>query len=114
MDVLNRSALLVRPKEPYISWAESFEDTDTVVPSEEGPREYTIYLVPEVMDDRDFELFLRKNYRKIFEHELAAWMVDESTWPVTRDYKTFRQWFDIECHSVVCDLSNEELLGEEL
>ena len=113
MKIVNRSTLPARPKKPYIQGANSFENDHVTVSLEEHQREYTIYLVPEVMDERNLEQIIRRNFKEIFEYELAAWMVDDSTWPAMRTYRSFREWFDVECHSVVCDLSNEELLSEE-
>jgi hypothetical protein len=41
-------------------------------------------------------------------------MQDESTWPTERTYAAFREWFDVEVHSVVIDLvAGEPLLDDE-
>lgn len=114
MKIVNRSALLVRPKDPYVHWANSFDDAETILSLDEHREGCTVYLVQEVMDERGLGRILKRHYENIFEYELAAWMADESTWPSRRDYKTFVEWFDVECHSVVCDISNEELLTETL
>ena len=46
--MLNRAALIVRPKEPYIAWASELDDSG-LVPSVEG--EQTVYLIPGFEDD---------------------------------------------------------------
>ena len=38
----------------------------------------------------------------------------ESEWPVTRDLKTFREWFRIDIHNVVVDIAEDEIEGEDL
>jgi hypothetical protein len=41
-------------------------------------------------------------------------MRDEPAWPTDRTYALFRQWFDLEVHSVVLDLvAGEPLVGDE-
>ena len=52
--------------------------------------------------------------RDPFELQLAAWTEDESAWPATRDLKTFREWFRIDVHSVVVDVPDDEIEGEEI
>lgn len=34
-------------------------------------------------------------------------------WPVTRELRTFKLWFDVEYHSVVGDFVDGELIDEE-
>ena len=49
----------------------------------------------------------------MIENELAGWSIDESTWPKRRGYKTFREWFEIEHHSVVLELGDGMIEVEE-
>jgi hypothetical protein len=39
---------------------------------------------------------------------------DEASWPETRDLKAFREWFRIDIHSVVVDVGDDDIEGEEL
>jgi hypothetical protein len=50
----------------------------------------------------------------IFEFQLGAWTDDESTWPPIRDLRSFREWFNIDIHSVVVDVADDDIEGEEL
>jgi hypothetical protein len=50
----------------------------------------------------------------IFELQLSNWTETESTWPTTRDLKTFREWFRIDIHSLVVDVADDDIEGEEL
>ena len=43
------------------------------------------------------------NYEALFENELEGWYTDESLWPKKRDLKLFREWFNVECHTVIED-----------
>ena len=99
--MINRSAVIVRPRKPYIEWALSLDDSG-VVPDIEG--EKTIYLIPEYGDDLEAIKVLSKCFDIIFERELAGWHTDESAWPKKRNFKMFRNWFSFEFHSVVEDI----------
>lgn len=108
--MLNRAALIVRPKEPFISWATSIDD-DGIGPEVGG--EHTVYLIPESDDDRGFERVLKKVWAEIFERELEGWYVDESLWPQNRTYAMFKKWFSIECHTIIEDLCASPLEDDE-
>jgi len=117
MDSVNRSVIMVKPKLPYIEWANSLDDDG---PKLDGPKlniekpldEYTIYLVDDVGYRSDVEKVLKKHYTKIFEYELFSWHTDEEDWPQQRDLRVFRKWFSVESHSEVIDLCNYALETE--
>jgi ABC-type sugar transport system permease subunit len=57
------------------------------------------------------------NYTAMFgsaDFQLSAWTEDETVWPQTRDLQTFREWFRIDIHSVVVDVAEDDIEGEEL
>ena len=109
MDI-NRSALLVTPRAPFLQWAERHGDG---VPYPVG-EERTVYLLPSYAFESELDELVEHYYDIIFENELEEWMQDESTWPTERTYAAFREWFDVEVHSVVIDLvAGEPLLDDE-
>lgn len=105
MDV-NRGVIVVKPRQPYVDWANTCDDGPTKTTLDDPHRECTAYLLPDWYDDDELERLLRKHSRFIFENELAGWSMDQSTWPKRRDFKTFCEWFDVENHSVVLDLGD--------
>ena len=107
--MLNRSALLVSPLEPYLIWAQSL-DNSGLIPSAEG--EKTVYLVPDAESEND-EAVLRKVWSRVFDNELNQWHTDETAWPEKRSLVMFKKWFKIERHSVVEDLCEYSLEDEE-
>lgn len=113
MRVVNRSALVVRPKEPYIEWAAGLDD--------EAPREVesmrdhcSVYLVaPDPRGEQEsapIELY----FEWIFEVELGGWHTDPDDWPEPRDLRTFHEWFDVKAQSIVFDLEDTALRVEEI
>ena len=70
MESVDRTALMVRPKQPYIDWANSFEDGG---PKYDQDRQHAkIYLIDEVADPSDIKKVVRRHWRDIFEEELLA------------------------------------------
>jgi len=112
MRALNRSTLLVRPKEPYVSWAAS---VDAAAKEDENyvRNQYSIYLVAPDPNARKESAPLEWYYEEIFELELDAWHTDEAAWPENRDFDTFQKWFDVRAMSLLIDLDDSPIEVDE-
>jgi hypothetical protein len=108
--MINRGAIIVRFKKPYIDWAIGLDDAG-LTPDKEG--ESTVYLLPEFEDDVEALEVLSNSFDRIFEHELKSWHWDKSAWPQNRTWDMFRQWFDVEFHSCVEDLGGDEPMADD-
>lgn len=113
MKTLNRSAFVVRPKEPYLRWAANV-DGDSEDAAEELRGQVSVYLVPRDPHDQEETAPLADFFREIFRIELEAWCLDEDQWPAARDLDTFGRWFDVVGQSIVVDLAGGRLRIEEL
>ena len=85
MDI-NRGAIVVKPKQPYVEWANSCDEFPTKTTVAEARNDCHAYLVPCWDDDKEFERILRKVCRFIFDNELSGWSTDESIWPKRRGF----------------------------
>ena len=112
MRLVNRSALIVRPKEPYIQWALHLNE-QTASCEASLRRQFSVYLVPPDPGLRREAAPLSGYYKRIFELELDAWITDSAAWPPVRDLKTFKSWLQVEALSLVIDLDDTELLVED-
>ena len=110
--MLNRSALIVKKKEPFRQWINSLPDSDDFT-LEELNEDSTVYLLPDYDDDNQRDRILKKIYKDIFEEQLESWWLDEKDWPVKRDLRTFKLWFHVEFHSMIVDLVGTDLIDEE-
>lgn len=111
--IINRTALLVTPKEPFIKWVQGIDDASAQITPEEISNTPTIYLVDDTHDGMGEERLLKKNFTDIFEEELNGWIIDPTLWPQKRDLKTFRQWFHVHFCESVLDLGNKPFELEE-
>ena len=105
MDI-NRGAIVVKPKQPYVDWANSCDEFPTKTTVAEARDDCHAYLVPCWDDDKEFERILSKVCRFIFDNELSGWSTDESIWPKRRGFATFQEWFEVEAHSMVFELGD--------
>ena len=108
--MLNRGVVIVRPNQPYLDWAAGLDDSG-IVPDPNN--EQTVYLIPSYEDDDEACEILEEVYSEIFENELYGWHTDEAAWPRGRDFAMFKEWFEVELHTVVEDLCDFEIVDED-
>jgi len=109
---VNRSAIVVKPKQPFLDWLHAADHTSLELTLFNLTREPTIYLMPECDTDQEVAEVLRELCEEIFEEQLAGWYTDESTWPRDRSFDVFCLWFDFQHHSMLFDLCDEPLIRE--
>jgi hypothetical protein len=101
---VKRAAVSIKPKQPYIDWANGLDEHGVKLGTE-FTREGTIYLVDDLSEGRSkLEVLLEPYYDLIFEEELNAWHRLAEDWPQERDFALFQAWFEIGIHSLVLDL----------
>ncbi len=108
---LNRAALIVRYKQPFVDWIKAADpsDSQTVFTLDEVNRqEHTVYLL-EIEDDAELAGWLSVNAETLFEQELAGWYTDPELWPKDRSLTAFKQWCCFELHTVVVDTGRSRL-----
>jgi len=110
--MLNRSAIVVKPRQPFLEWLHTADPTSHRLTLRELSREPTVYLIPECDTEEDVRAVLRDLSEEIFIEQLAGWLADESTWPRDRSFDVFCCWFDFQRHSVLVDLCDEPLIDE--
>ena len=131
--MLNRSAIVVKPRQPFLDWLHAADPTSRDIALPEVAGDPTIYLIPECDSEEDVHEFLRELCEEIFVEQLAGWLTDgelaprpmflmndrgwyrdEETWPQDRSFEVFRRWFEFRHrhHSMLVDLSDEPLIDE--
>ena len=116
MRVINRTAVTIVGAKPYVNWTLQKEaDVNKGTLTVARARTYgSAFLLPEFELEEDLQEWVEENAMWLFEFQLAAWSDDESSWPATRDLKTFRDWFRIDVHNVVVDAADDDIEGVEL
>ena len=112
MYVVNRSALIVKLKKPYLDWINYVSDPHKYT-LETINREHHVFLIPEHDTEDALEEIIEEMYMEIFDHELESFSRDRTLWPKKQNLAMFREWFDVQVHSMVLDACEEEIMEEE-
>ncbi|MFK7032763.1 hypothetical protein [Flavobacterium oreochromis] len=107
MKILNRSAITVSAKQPFVDWANAL--TPELLMEVDILGESHTYLTNPDFDNA--EAHLKKYFKQVFEEELESVLTNQEDWPQKRDIKTFYEWFDIEVSDWVQDLSKKSLFN---
>ncbi len=86
LKILNRCAVSVEPRQPFIDWAKQVEPDQALPP---GAFEPGLYLLPEYETREEAIGLLEQGYEEIFCAELEAWSTDPATWPCSRSGSPF-------------------------
>ena len=105
---VNRTAVVIRPREPYCEWARGVDD-EAPLSAEISREECSVYLVPEVAMMNELDSWLRQHAGAIFERELSNWHRDADAWPADRSFEAFGRWFEVDAATVVIDLCKSRL-----
>ena len=105
-DNINRSALVVKPKQPFIDWLVSIESENKNV---EEDLEGDVYLLPDFEEISQMKIWLKKNYDAIFSDQLNNWYTDATCWPQHRTFEKFAGWFDYSLHTMILDTEETKI-----
>jgi hypothetical protein len=110
---ISRSIAIIRPKQPFVEWANQLPDADFKVSLGELQNDCLVILIPEYETDEEAKEYINELYEDIFEEELCGWCTNESWWPKNRTQEMFWQWFEVELHSEVKDSYEDPIEKEE-
>jgi hypothetical protein len=112
MKLVNRSALIVVPAQPFLDWLHQVDPTSSDLTLVDLRREPAIYLVAECESKTEALDGLRDGIDKIFEEQLDSWYRVPAAWPKERDLRTFLRWFECSFHSMIFDLGTDRMRHE--
>jgi hypothetical protein len=111
--MLNRSALIVRYKQPFVDWVNAVDSSpENPVTLNDVNDENNVYLI-EIEDQEELEEWLELNHQDLFEDELYGWYTDPSRWPQDRSLDLFKKWCNFELYTMVFDTGSSPLEDDE-
>ena len=113
MESINRTAVIIKPKQPFVDWLNSIPEETIKHTLEDLCPENITYLIPEYDYPQQSLAYVKKLFPVLFEHQLFGWYTDETLWPQKRTWKMFQEWFAIEINSEVIDLVRGMIEKEE-
>jgi hypothetical protein len=109
LPLLNRSILLIQPKQAYLDWINEFELEEDEIRMELEDLEGNSYLI----DDEFMELepVVEQNFKKILTQECMLVTENNEDWPIFT-IELFFEWFEITVSGMVFDLETSNLKFE--
>ena len=104
MNRIDRSAIFLRPKDPFVTWVNATGDGGDPITVQHISSDNPLYLVEPIESVEDLDLILDELYPEIFEDQLDGWCTDKNLWPEERDRLMFHSWFEVVVCSEVSDL----------
>ncbi|HUB81319.1 MAG TPA: hypothetical protein VMB03_21110 [Bryobacteraceae bacterium] len=111
---LNRMAIVVMAKRPFLDWLHAVDPTSFGLTLDDLNHEPNVYLLPEAGSDDEAVRQVGRFCPHIVEEELDGWWRERSDWPAKLDFALFDEWFEWRCHSMVLDLGKVPLVREQV
>lgn len=114
--IINRSVVIIRPKQPLLDWIASVDKKLEVASmSIDVTEEGNAFLIPDedIIDAKEARRYIEKRWQQIFEQFLFEWVIEDSLWPQKRTLKIFREWFELIYAPMAWDLVDAPLEIEE-
>lgn len=114
--MLNRAALILRYKQPFVDWINAADPSPTshVLSLEDVNDEHTVYLLEHVESQDELADWLSYNHEALFESELEGWYTDPVLWPKDRSLELLKRWCSLELHSVVVNTGRSRIKDDGL
>ena len=102
MEMINRSALLLLPKQPMLDWVNGHDESKlTLDILRDEPR---VYLLPPWESQADLAEILAIHHEEILVELFQSWFTDDYPRPAL-SIELMGEWFDVSVHSMVHDVA---------
>ncbi len=113
MKLINRSALVVSPCQPYADWVNALDPEvsglQETLSLADHRQEGRVYMIPEQPSDEEADP-TAMNWQSIFRNELSGWDEFGDHWPQPLTRELFDKWFSVEPQALVFDLAEQPLM----
>lgn len=104
MRMLNRSAILIKPKHKFITWANTYSLEEGEFTREYFEKECGVFfMIPYCLKKEEAREYISMLWDDMFTKMLRDWNSNEWSWPKERTKKMFQEWFTVEFCSDVTD-----------
>jgi len=111
---INRHLIILMPKQAVLDWIMRVDPNPPNITLAQLRLEQNAFLVTDALDGQeDAEKWVQRRWQMFFEGFLDEWYTVESWWPQKRTYKMFKDWFEVQYHSMVWDMAASEPIGYE-
>ncbi|GAB6098119.1 hypothetical protein JCM14469_43750 [Desulfatiferula olefinivorans] len=112
MKIINRTALLFQPKQPFIDWLNQHETSEYVYKLNERRNDGSLFLIEEVKNIDEIKTLIEDKFEYFFKFELDKYPFGRESWPNTNNFETFVNWIDFTYHTIVEDMCDAPIKWE--
>jgi hypothetical protein len=107
---VNRVVVILIPKLPFLDWIVTVEPEIKLTLDELRDEQDALLLsISDIETLQGAKDWAYRNWKVLFDKALCDWYTDERYWPPARTLAQFEQWFDIEWHPLVWDISSTHI-----
>jgi hypothetical protein len=107
---VNRVIVILIPKLPFLQWIFAVEPgLELTLDELRAEQDALLLSISEIETLQGAKAWAYRNWKVLFDKALCDWYTDERSWPSARTLAMFEQWFDIEWHPLVWDLSSTQI-----
>jgi hypothetical protein len=107
---VNRVVVILIPKLPFLQWIFTVEPgLELTLDKLRAEQDALLLSILEIETFQGAKAWAHRNWKILFDKALCDWYTDERSWPSARTLVMFEQWFDIEWHPLVWDLSSTQI-----
>jgi len=110
--MFNRCAVTTIANQPFKDWLDSLPDMLDIT-LEQINHDNQVFLLPYFDTYEEVDDLLKDFFGEIFERWLAGYWTNPVHWPEDRNWEVFGEWFDVQFHSMITDLVDDEPLEWE-
>ncbi len=114
MYFVDRSAALIKPKQPFLDWLKSVEEKELDITLAQLQCECNMFLIPPYNTPEEAVAYIDEIYLDLFKIELSGWYEDPAVWPEDMSLQAFWEMFEISFHSMVIDTQEAEIQNDPI
>lgn len=107
--LLNRVAIIIYPKQPFVDWANSLNPGDEPMTLEFVQETPAVFLIGDNTEPEAGPDLMKICMNGIMVGWLGSFTDDEASWPKKRDWEFFNAWFDWVITPEVSDLEDDPI-----
>lgn len=111
---IDRSAVILTPKEPFLTWLNSVEQDGNQWSLNEIRSDPTVYLIPSQETEVRAAHYINSIYSELFNRVLEEWIMEKELWPKELTLDMFYDWFDIYFYSSIIDTDAAPIQKDEI
>jgi hypothetical protein len=84
MHIIDRSIAIIKPKQPYVDWANQLPDANSEASLDDLQRDCFALLIAEYDNGEEAIEHINEMWEDLFEEKLLGWSTNEDWWPKER------------------------------